>query len=176
MIQTCDKWDARFFLLADMTASWSEDTSRKVGCIIVGPANEIRATGYNGLPRGVSACEEIRHSRENGNKYLWFEHAERNAIYNLARTGVSAEGCTMYVNSFPCADCARAIVQSGISTLKTFESDSADEVFSKHFVAAKEMFEEANVRLVVYSRSDKLILQTEEAFDEARDPKNRYFR
>ncbi len=82
----------------------------------------------------------------------------------------------MYVNSFPCADCARAIVQSGISTLKTFESDSADEVFSKHFVAAKEMFEEANVRLVVYSRSDKLILQTEEAFDEARDPKNRYFR
>ena len=110
-----------FFTLCYLVASWSEDTSRKVGSVIVGPANEIRSTGYNGFARHVSSTREERYSRAAGEKYLWFEHAERNAIYNLARTGAGSEGCQMYASSYPCADCARAIIQSGIIGLRTFQ-------------------------------------------------------
>jgi dCMP deaminase len=102
-----------------------------VGSVIVGSGNEIRGTGYNGLPRKVSAHHEARHSRENGEKYLWFEHAERNAIYNMARTGVSTLGCRIYVDNFPCADCARAIIQSGLVQLNSFTPDVMDANFAK---------------------------------------------
>jgi len=84
-------WDRRFFQLCELIASWSEDNGRQVGAIIVGPGNEIRSTGYNGFPRKVDAKVLQRYSRENGEKYLWFEHAERNAIYNAARYGASLE-------------------------------------------------------------------------------------
>src|SRR4051812_41799673 len=95
---TREKWDRRFFELSRLVASWSEDQSRKVGAVIVGPANDIRAVGFNGLPRHVSSAPKERHARQEGEKYYWFEHAERNAIYNTARSGISTEGCRMYTN------------------------------------------------------------------------------
>ena len=108
--QNQSHWDKRFFDLASLVSSWSEDTSRKVGAIIVADTNEILSTGYNGLPRGVSSDVESRHSKNDGEKYFWFEHAERNAIYNSARNGMRLKGSTLYATLFPCADCARAIV------------------------------------------------------------------
>ena len=118
----CDptKWDTRFLRLAQEIAGWSEDRSRKVGSVIVGPSNEIRSTGFNGLPRGISSDFEERHDRADGKKYLWFEHAERNAIYNAARIGVSVYKCRIYSTLFPCADCLRGIIQCGISELVTY--------------------------------------------------------
>jgi dCMP deaminase len=144
-IDTRKKWDRRFFELSRLVATWSEDQSRKVGAVIVGPANDIRAIGFNGLPRRVSAEPEGRHSRQGGEKYYWFEHAERNAIYNAARSGISTEGCRMYTNLFPCADCTRGIIQSGIVELNSFEAPEADEVFKRSFEVAVVMLQEANV-------------------------------
>jgi dCMP deaminase len=145
IISQLEVWDARFFSLCALLSSWSEDRKRQVGSVIVGPGNEVLGTGYNGLPRGVSAEHETRHSREDGEKYFWFEHAERNAIYNMARAGVSTVGCRMYVNNFPCADCARAIIQSGIAQLNSFPPDMTDAHFSKHYTVAKIMFKESGV-------------------------------
>ena len=162
--------------MADLVASWSEDRSRRVGCVIVGAANEVRSTGYNGFPRGVSAERKERHSRENGEKYLWFEHAERNALYNMLRAGVSAAGCRMYCNSFPCADCARAIVQSGISELRTFEPNMTDKRFGRHFDVALDMFKEGGVTVKFYSRHDELISRAFDVLQESRHPSGGFFR
>src|SRR5882724_1578597 len=104
------EWDRRFLDLARHVGQWSKDQSRQVGCVIVGPSREIRAIGYNGFPRGADdSPDSLRNTRPN--KYLWTEHAERNAIYQAARIGITVSGCTMYLPWFPCMDCARAIVQ-----------------------------------------------------------------
>jgi dCMP deaminase len=160
----CDQWDARFFALCGFLGSWSEDRHRLVGSVVVGPGNEIRATGYNGLPRKILAHPEPRHSRENGEKYLWYEHAERNAIYNLARAGVSALGCRMYVDSFPCADCARAIIQSGIAQLNSFSPDMNDPVFARHYPATETMFSESGVALRLFRKDDPRLRKVIEQF------------
>ena len=146
-----DVWDRRFLDLCSMIANWSEDRSRKVGAVIVGRANEIRATGFNGLPRGISSSVDERHSRDGGEKYFWFEHAERNAIFNAARAGTSTEGCRMYSTLFPCADCARAIIQSGIVQLNTLQIPEFDETFSRSFDVAAMMLGEANVEVRLFS-------------------------
>ena len=114
-------WDERFMQLALHIAGWSKDRSTKVGAVIVGDDHILRAIGYNGFPRGVDDEAEDRHERPL--KYRWTEHAERNAIYNAARIGVSLDDCTMYVAWFPCMDCARAIVQAGIARLVAIKPD-----------------------------------------------------
>lgn len=175
-IFNCDRWDARFFAMADLVASWSEDRSRRVGCVVVGDANEVRSTGYNGLPRGVSAEHTERHSRENGEKYLWFEHAERNALFNMLRAGASTSNCRMYCNSFPCADCARAIIQSGVGELRTFAPDLKDKKFGRHFEVALDMFKEGGVTVRFYSRHDDLITSVFGVLEETRNPDSGFFR
>jgi len=142
-------WDDRLFSLCRFIAGWSEDRSRKVGCVIIGTANEVRSIGFNGLPRGVMD-KDGRHSRESGEKYFWFEHAERNAIYNAARSGVSLSGCRMYCSHFPCADCARAIVQSGIAELLTFAPPERDQTFSRSYKIAEMILSEGGVKLRIF--------------------------
>ena len=109
-------WDEYFMSMTDIVASRSKDPSTKVGCIIVGPDHEVRSTGYNDFPRGVR--EDLPCRRERPAKYRYTEHAERNAIYNAARCGVSVKGCTMYINAgYPCTDCSRGIIQVGIKEI-----------------------------------------------------------
>lgn len=141
-------WNRRFLGLCDHVASWSEDRDFQVGCVIVGPdGNEVRAMGYNGLPRGVSAVEEARFDRATGEKFFWFEHAERNAIYNAARAGVSLAGCTAYVNRYPCADCGRAIIQTGIAHLVCPPIPKADGALDHSFQVSAQMLREAGLNL-----------------------------
>jgi dCMP deaminase len=107
-------WDRYFLGMAKYVGERSKDRSTRIGCVIVGPDNEIRSTGYNGFPRGLNEALESRHKRPE--KYLWTEHAERNAIYNAARMGTALKNCRAYVSSsFVCMDCARGLVQSGIT-------------------------------------------------------------
>lgn len=136
-------WDGRFMRLACEIAEWSKDRSRKVGCVIVGQKNEVRSVGYNGFPRGVDDSKAYRHERPM--KYKWTEHAERNAIYNAARIGVSLDGCRMYLPWYPCMDCARAIVQSGISELICAPPDSNDPQWAQDFGEVPFLLEEAGV-------------------------------
>ncbi|WP_158768339.1 dCMP deaminase family protein [Paraglaciecola sp. L1A13] len=138
-------WDQRYFELAQVVGSWSKDRSTKIGCVIVGPHNEIRSTGFNGFPRDADDDLDERHSRPA--KYKWTEHAERNAIYNAARAGISLDGCRMYLPWFPCMDCARAIVQSGISELIAFSPNLEDQKWGEDFRFALDLFEECSVNV-----------------------------
>ena len=138
-------WNQRFMDLCDHIAGWSEDRDFQVGAVIVGPAHEIRSTGYNGLPRGVSADVNQRFDRQSGEKFFWFEHAERNAIYNAARAGISLEGCSIYINRFPCAACARAIIQSGITRIYCPPKPENDGALDHSFDAAEIMLAEAHL-------------------------------
>ena len=129
--------------LARHIASWSKDRSRKVGCVVVGQNHEVRSTGYNGFPRGVLDEVEARHERPA--KYDWTEHAERNAIYNAVRVGTPLGDCTLYVSLFPCAGCARAIIQSGIGRVVTVRPPENDPVWAGEFRVAAEMLDAAGV-------------------------------
>lgn len=143
---TMDKWHQRFLDLADNVATWSKDQSRGVGCLIVGPNREIRSTGYNGFPRNIDDDKQHRHERPI--KYKWTEHAERNAVYNAARMGQTVDGCSMYSTLYPCADCARAIIQSGIVRLITREPDWENDRFAEDFQVTREMLSEAKVGVI----------------------------
>lgn len=121
------EWDERWLDLADHVGSWSKDRSTKVGCVIVGDANQVLSLGYNGFPRGVNDTHPARHERPA--KYHWTEHAERNAIYNAARTGTNLTGSVLYVPWFPCVDCARGIAQAGIAAIVTTMPESYEDEF-----------------------------------------------
>lgn len=144
-------WDEYFIRLADLIAQKSKDRSTKVGVVVVGPDNEIRATGYNGFPRGVYDDIEERHERPA--KYLWTEHAERNAVYAAARVGVSLKGCVMYVQWRPilCADCARAVIQAGITTIigRDVPFSGKGGLWDESLKVGREMLEEAGINLIV---------------------------
>jgi dCMP deaminase len=99
-------------LVSFMANLFSKDDSTKVGALFITPETyEILTLGYNGMPRGVDEKKEHRWVRPE--KYDYFEHAERNAIFNAARTGTSLLGSICVVTLFPCCDCARGIIQSG---------------------------------------------------------------
>ncbi len=109
-------WDQLYITMCYLVGMRSRDTHTHVGSVVVDSDNVLVATGYNSLPRNIEAeADSKRLSRENGEKYFWIEHAERNAIYNAARRGTILKGCRLYVPWTPCADCARAIIQTGIS-------------------------------------------------------------
>ena len=143
-----DKWNSRFLALCNHISTWTEDRDFSVGAVIVGPDLEIRATGFNGLPRGVKADDDSRFDRKSGEKFFWFEHAERNAIYNAARIGTPLGGCSIYVNRFPCADCARAIIQSGIATVLCPPKPKHDGALDHSFDVSEILLTEAGVALI----------------------------
>ncbi len=145
-----DKWDQRFLALCHHISSWSEDRDFKVGAVIAGPDLEIRSTGYNGFPRGVKSNDEARFNRESGEKFFWMEHAERNAIYNAARFGAILADCTIYINRFPCADCARAIIQSGIKAVKCHDKPKFDGALDHSFDVSEILLNEAGIKLVTF--------------------------
>ncbi len=145
MNNTQQKWAKRFLGLCDHVSGWSEDRDFQVGCVIVGPGHEVRATGYNGLPRGVASDEDERFDRSSGEKFFWIEHAERNAIYNAARSGAELAGCTLYVNRFPCADCGRGIIQSGITCVVCPPVPEADGALDHSFQVSAKMLLEAGI-------------------------------
>lgn len=140
-----NKWDNRFMDMAKLVASWSKDTNNKVGSVIIDKDKIVLSLGYNGFPRCTDDSIEERYERPN--KYLFTEHSERNAIYHAARHGVSLRGCSMYATMFPCADCARAIIQSGIDEVIAPIPDVEHERWGDSFKASLAMFEEANVKV-----------------------------
>ena len=141
------KWDERFLELAKSIAQWSKDPNTKVGCVIVGPDREIRTTGYNGLPRGAN--DDVPERSQRPEKLLWYEHAERNAIYNAARTGIRLEDCWAYSTLCPCMDCARAFIQSGIRRVVAPKPDLVKyALWADSFKKSEVLFKECGVELV----------------------------
>jgi dCMP deaminase len=125
----------------------SDDTETRIGCVIVAPEGHVVAQGYNSLPQGVPVHRD-RLMRPA--KYMWMEHAERNAIFSAARTGNALRGCTIYVELMPCADCARAIIQCGIVALVTSAKRAAiysNQRYLDEQIVASTMLNEAGIEI-----------------------------
>ena len=138
-------WNERFLNLATHISNWSKDPSTKVGCVVVGPDNEIRSTGFNRLPRGIEDHEERLNNREI--KYPMICHAEENAIMHAARIGISLKGCTAYVTWPPCTRCARSLIQAGILTVIYPKNAEIPERWASDFELSMSMFKEAGIEL-----------------------------
>lgn len=140
-------WDDYFMNMVYLVAMKSKDENTHIGAVIVGPDKEIRSTGYNSFVRGINDSIPERQIRPE--KYFWFEHAERNAIYNAARIGVSTKDCTMYTNGVPCMDCARAIIQAGIKRVvvdKQWDDNNVD-IWLEQAKRSLQMFTESGVEV-----------------------------
>ncbi len=141
-------WDAYYLNVCRVVATRSKDPATQIGCVIVGPAHEIRSTGYNSFPRGIR--DDVPERLIRPEKYLWIEHAERNAIFNAARAGTALEGCTIYVEIMPCMDCTRAIVQAGIREV-VIDAERMGQYssafYDEQFRSARVLLEEAGVRV-----------------------------
>ena len=151
-MKTIETWAEYFLLLADVIRLKSKDASTKVGALIVNDDHTIMSTGFNGLPRGVAETPE---RVERPMKYSWTEHAERNAVYNAARSGSPTVGATMYTSWHPCTDCARAIVQAGISVVVVHD-DPREEIsaeWRENFLLAKDILKAGGVRILLHMRT-----------------------
>jgi dCMP deaminase len=145
-------------LVRFMANLFSKDDSTKVGCLFIKPDTyEILTLGYNGMPRGVN--EKAEHRWKRPEKYDYFEHAERNAIFNAARTGTSLLGSICIVTLFPCCDCARGIIQSGAKMVVSMNpfivNDRATiDRWGSKWKTSMEMLKEAGVQIHYLSVSD----------------------
>lgn len=137
-------WDKRYICMAELVATWAKDRSRGVGAVIVNANNRVVSVGFNGFPTGIKDDVENRHLKPI--KYKFTEHAERNAIYN---TTSSLIGCKIYVTLFPCTDCARAIIQTGITEIICPDINKSDDWY-EDFMISKEMFEEVFINIKNY--------------------------
>ena len=143
-------FDELFLMMCELVALRSEDKSTKVGSVITDSRDTILSIGYNGFVRGFKA-ESYHHNRPQ--KYLYTEHAERNAIYNAAKNGVSLKDAhSIYCNWLPCADCARAISQIGISRV-VINKDEQERMsntsrWNDSHSATLEIFEQSGIMVV----------------------------
>lgn len=134
-------WDDYFMGMAHLSALRSKDPSTQVGAVIVSQANKVVSIGYNGLPKGCSD-DEYPWDREGTTletKYVYVVHAELNAILNAP---LPVTGCRIYVSLFPCNECAKAIIQSGIREI-VYEDDKYAQ--SDHVKASKRMLSSAGI-------------------------------
>ena len=137
-------WDEYFMGLAHLSSLRSKDPSTQVGAAIVDENHRVVSVGYNGLPKGCSD-DEFPWEREGDvldTKYAFVVHAELNAILN---SKWPVNGCTIYVSLFPCNECAKAIIQSGIKRI-VYESDKYNGVDTN--IASKRMLKAAGVELL----------------------------
>jgi dCMP deaminase len=135
----------RLLELAIVTARRSPSRPRKVGAVLVLADEVTTVVACNDFPAGVRDLE-ARHAHPE--RLLWIEHAERNAIFAAARSGLATAGATLIATFHPCADCARAIVQAGITTLYTLAPDFADPLWGSAFRCSQVILEEGGVRVV----------------------------
>lgn len=144
MVKQAIDWDTLFMNMCYLIALKSKDRSTKVGAVIVDKKNRIVSLGYNGFPREVDDDMDSRHERPN--KYFFTEHAERNAIFNSRE---NLDGCKIYVNMYPCADCARAIIQMGISEVIINDkfANIMNVKWSDSGIASLEMLKEAGISI-----------------------------
>lgn len=132
--------------------SKSKDTSRKIGCIITGKANQILMTGFNGFPIGIQDDIKLVPERYEGlARYENTIHAEMSAILLSARTGVALEDATLYCSLCPCHPCALAIIHAGIKRVVSIEPPITEHDKRYSFDESLNKFNEAKVEVTLYS-------------------------
>lgn len=147
-------WDEYFMGVSKLSGMRSKDPNTQVGACTVSDDNKILSMGYNGFPKGCSA-DEFPWDREGDpleTKYPYVTHSELNAILNYR--GGSLEGTKLYVSLFPCNECAKAIIQAGITTV-VYDDDKYDGTPMN--IAAKRLFDAAGVRYYKYKLTGRKI-------------------
>lgn len=150
MIDVCKKrenyltWDEYFMAIAKLSAMRSKDPSTQVGACIVDKNNRILSIGYNGAPNGYN--DDIfpwdREGNELETKYPYVVHAERNAILNYRGSRKDFEGAKIYVDLFPCNECAKEIIQAGIGEVIYLSDKYAN---TNSVIASKRLFDACGV-------------------------------
>lgn len=147
-------WDEYFMGVALLSAGRSKDNNTQVGACVVSEENKILSVGYNGMPTGC-CDDDMPWEREGApldTKYPFVCHAELNAILN--RSTGSLKNARIYVSLFPCNECAKAIIQSGIKEVVYMEDKYAD---SDGVKASKKMFEMVGVKMRRYQPSGRKV-------------------
>ena len=148
-------WDQYFMGIAELSAMRSKDPNTSVGACIVGADNKILSVGYNGMPHGCSD-DEYPWDREGESpmdtKYLYVCHAELNALLNY--TGTNLQGARIYTTLFPCNECTKALIQSGIREVIYREDKYSD---TPSVMAAKKMMRSAGMSARPYRSTDKTL-------------------
>ena len=147
-------WDEYFMGLAKLSAMRSKDPNTIVGACIVDDNHKILSMGYNGAPTNFDDNEIPweRVGKFTETKYAYVCHSELNAILNAR--GINLTNTTIYVTLFPCNECAKAIIQSGIKKV-IYESDKYDGTDEN--IVAKKLFDKCKVEYVKYEKSNKVI-------------------
>lgn len=149
-------WDEYFMGLAVLSSMRSKDANTQVGACIVNPEQRIVGIGYNGLPYGCSD-DDFPWNREGDyldTKYPYVVHAEANAILNST---TKLKGCKIYVTHFPCNECAKLIIQSGITEIIYMEDKHQGTDFN---IASKRLLDTAKIAYRPFKKID-IILKTE---------------
>lgn len=119
----------------------------KIGAIIV-KSGSIISSGFNNFPNNVDSSKKERY--EKPERFLWIEHAERNAIYNAAKNGINIDGAEMYISAhLPCPDCTKAIINSGIKKIIVNPGSGPDtEPWISYRKISTQMLKEANIQVI----------------------------
>lgn len=137
-------WDEYFMGVAKLSGLRSKDPNTQVGCCIVNQNKKIVAVGYNGMPIGCNDKDfpwDVKEGSLENTKYAYVVHAELNAILNSTQ---QLSGCTIYVSLFPCNECSKAIIQSGIKEIVYAD----DKYFgTPSFIASRRMLEASGVKV-----------------------------
>ncbi|MEG1012060.1 MAG: dCMP deaminase family protein, partial [Ruthenibacterium sp.] len=150
-------WDEYFMSVALLSAQRSKDDSSQVGACLVSRENKILSMGYNGMPTGCfdddmpwerNAADPLK------TKYMYVCHAELNAILNHASGTGSLRGARLYTTLFPCNECAKAIIQSGIAKVVYYEDKYADTDAVK---ASKRMLDMVGIVYEAYRKTGRMI-------------------
>ena len=143
-----NKWDKHYFQLAKSIAQWSKDPSSKIGAVVIGKHGQIESQGYNGFPRNIFDTNERLDDQAIKNKYMI--HAELNCVFNACLNGISLKNSTMYIyGGFPCAECAKAIVQAGIAKVNALQLVTKPN-WQESQAFAEELFIEAKIEYTKY--------------------------
>ncbi len=145
-------WDEYFMGIALLSAERSKDPGTQVGACIVSPEHKILSVGYNGMPCGChdTVMPWAREGDPQDTKYLFVCHAELNAILNNA--GADLHGATIYTTLFPCNECAKAVIQSGIREVVYLSDKYADTESTR---ASKRMMDLVGISYRPYAISNK---------------------
>ena len=142
-------WESYFMGVAILSSKRSKDPVTQVGACIVNNENRIVSIGYNGLPNNCSddkfPWDKVGSLLQT--KYAYVCHAELNCILNRE---TSIKDCKMYVTLFPCNECAKAIIQSGIKEVIYLDDKYIN---SEQSVAAMQMFQSANVKITKFNKT-----------------------
>ena len=147
-------WDEYFMGIALLSSKRSKDPSTQVGACIVNKDNKIISMGYNGAPTGYNDDEHMSWEREGSfldTKYAYVCHGELNAILNAP---TSVKDCRLYVALFPCNECTKAIIQSGIKEVIYMDDKYKD---TDSVIASKKMLDACGVVYRQYKKTGKKV-------------------